>query len=509
METKIISHEGLLFVTPVHACLQKELQFWHSKTKLEPYSFMKDGQLIEGVKRAGMEHSKELLYSLSSDGRSLITHLGLRDRVFHALKEEGIPFSYEHRGISRPKCTISPAIFKGLRPEQREGVIKMLANQGDCCVEFTMATGKTNMIAALIRAFPDQKIIVTSYRETVVRRLLDGLTELLEDTGERIGFYQGSNRDLQRITCSTLALLDEFDPDEIGIVIVDEAHRGAGDQTSQDLLAFKRALKFGFSGTLKKRGDGKQKFLEGILGPIVCQFTDEEAELAGRVTPQRVYVLSVPEGPSLSAQVSDIRRERLGITRNPCRNRLIAETVQKAPADWQGIIFVRTIEHIDWLLENDLKDMGFEKYHAKISTKEKRRIEAGLYSGELKRLIANDALSEGVDTTQLRWLIDANWSSSDVLVSQKGGRNRRLLPGKDYGIIVNFADDWIELALAEQDKELALGAGLPAGESNKKDGFFMKANNRIRQYSDRGWPILRISKPEDIVWIEGSSDTSR
>jgi len=228
---------------------------------------------------------------------------------------------------------------------------------------------------------------------------------------------------------------------------------------------------------------------------------DADAEELGLVTPQRCYILSVPEGPDVPEKVSETKRERLGITRNKVRNRLIREVVDEVPADKQLIIFVRTIEHIEELMKEYLPE-GFEFYHAQIPQKEKNRIEAGLYSGEIKRVVANDSLSEGVDTTMLDYIIDAAWNTSDVSVSQKGGRNRRLREGKKFGILVNFADEWGEILRTARNQDAEFSMVEVAVGDEKVNHYRRRALSRIGRYRARDWPIIEISSPKEIQWVE-------
>ena len=534
MNIEMISNEGLLFIRPPLPELEKELQFWNITPKVGHYEYVnrKTGDTVLGTSRKGYEKKQELLYSLSPDGVWMVTHDGMFRRVADVLNMAGIYTYTHHRVHPLPEFYFDASVVAGLRPEQIQAVIYSLAasgcrqkggavpapGSGGALISSTMATGKTFWIAAMIRAFRDEKIVITTYRKAVVRRLYDGLNEILNPEGIEVGMVTGEVNREKQITVCTFGSLMNFDQDKTRVLIVDEVHRAAGEDISGVLLEFKRAVKFGCSGTIK--GHIRERYLESIFGPIAFSFEDEEAEELDRVSKVKVYALSVPKGPPATAKREDIL-ERHCITRNKVRNRLIRDTAALVPEDMQLIIFVRTIEHIDLLVngvvfESDpehpevpVKDPippylppGYEIYHGQLPPKEKRRIEEGLYSGEIKRLIANDSLSEGVDTTKLRVMIDANWWSSDCSVSQKGGRNRRKDEGKYLGIIINFQDEWCDILRKKRLEELRQLGMQPSEEEQKADFLKGKADKRLTQYRKRGWPVLRIDSPDKINFNE-------
>lgn len=141
--------------------------------------------------------------------------------------------------------------------------------------------------------------------------------------------------------------------------------------------------------------------------------------------PLKILVVPVDRGPDLSEIQSPITAERRGIWRNPHRNKLIAQAADKVPPEWQTLVFVRTQEHAEILVENYL-DESFELFHSDLPPDEYTRILEGFESGDILRIVSTDAMGAGVDPSNLRVVIDANWTSSDVKVSQRAGRCRQL-----------------------------------------------------------------------------------
>jgi superfamily II DNA or RNA helicase len=494
--------DGVLKIVPFPEYLKAPLSFHDLVQVMEPFSYRKKGtgEIVTGERRAGYKNETRPLYTELQEIGGAVTHRGLFRRVLSLVgqnQDEAVVECRDHL----PSFTFSPEVVRGLREEQVRVVLKVLSEvgtgqkgwqnnprfvkphpgSGGALIEATMSTGKTHIIGALIRCFPDVKILVVTKKKSVVKRLVDGLSELI--TSEPVGVFFGPKKDPRRITVCSEALLDSFDTSQIGLILYDEVHNASGEVVSNILLQFDRAIKVGLSGTLSSHK--KKKFIESIFGPIVDTITDEEADEKGLVSPIKIYALHVPKGPDVSGH-ADVALERWGITKNVHRNKLIAQVVQLVPPDMQMIVFVRTIDHIEELLEK--LPPGFVAYHGQLSDSERSRIEAGVMSGNIKRLVANDSYSEGVDTTKLRVMVEAGWSINDETVSQRAGRNRRRDAGKNLGVVITFLDDWEIPCQVE---------GM-----SKKNPLKDRALSRIRNYTKRGWPVLKINDPKEIDFSE-------
>jgi len=535
----ITSHRSNLWIEPPVPQLEEELRFWDIRMGMKeltvPDRATGGWQTIQVPD--GYRKSEELLYSIE-DSR-MITHEGLFHRVANVLASYDIPYKYR-RTAPLPQYNLGPHVvapmwsekdkcFLPMRPEQVQAFIRLLAasgcgqkngpaprpGSGGAIADMTMSTGKTFLIAAFIRAFIEHEIVITTYKSAVVRRLYEGLNEALKHDGIKVGMLTGGVKAPERVTVCTDKSLHNFDSDKIRVILYDEVHRAGADEISATLLGFTRAVKFGFSGTIKKQI--RKKLIEAVFGPVAFRFSDEEAEALGRVSKVKVYAMSVPQGPDIGEK-DGMPLERLAIIKNKFRNNLVAEVAAAAPEDMQLIIYCRTIQHMEVLAKDHLPP-GYELYHAQLSPAERLRLEKGIYDGSITRMVSNSSFSEGVDTTKLRLLINADWLSSDTSVSQRGGRNRRNDLGKNMGIIVDFRDEWGELARKnrmEQKKKaradtssLALGGGEfdapdPTLEEKEEppDKLFSKAKKRLAQYSDRSWPIEKVSSVSEINFGE-------
>ena len=510
---EIVSRAGYLFITPVPPGLSEELRFWEVVDVIQPFEFRdrETGEMVSATRRAGYKGQWSDLLSIQLGVGCC--QRGLLRRVVNFLTLSGISFTYRDDNPLMPfhfgPDVVAPfhckdGSFITMRPEQQRALLAILceigcgqegaelgngklppsAGSGGALISATMATGKTLIIAALCRCFPRAKILITSKKKSVVRRLVDGLTEYLKPIAHEIGEYHGGKKFERRITVCSEALLDSFDTSQVHVLIHDEVHNSSGQKIAVAVTSYVSAAKIGFSGTIERHK--RLKFIEAMYGPIVDTISDAEAEELGRVAKVKVYVLKTHKGPDVSGK-TELALERHGVTNNHRRNQLLAEVCCAIPEDVQTIIFVRTIEHIDLLIEKYLPP-GFVVYHGQLKNKDRERIEKGLCSGEITRLIANDALSEGVDTTHVRVILEWGWSTTDQSVSQRGGRARRKAKGKGIGILVTPSDDW----------EIST----PMEGVTKDNPMLDKRRARVSNYSKRGWEVIKVNDVSEIDFNE-------
>ena len=472
----LLSCGGILQISPIVESLKRVLQFRYTYTEEKIDTFRdKNGEQKTIKKRGRIMSQMEPLYSLDEASGVMNTHDGMLHAISDHFTESGIDFQYNRCDPQWPVPIMEKATFKGLHKDQRDATIRLLLSTGGGMVEGATGSGKTHIIIALIRAYKDKRVLIMTKSSAVVRGLHKKLNDELKDDNIQVGIIQGANRDIKRINVATNRMVHIIQPEDVDVLIVDECHTVAGNSSSEAVLGFRYAAKYGLSATINKRFDGKEKFLEGIFGPIVYQLTDQEAQDLGRVAPIRAYFMSVPEGPSVDNIKSEDASKRHGIWFNSSRNRLIGQIVDRAPENHQLLVFVETIQHLDNLMAGPLKDKGFEVCHGDLPNAKRLAIEKDFTSGKSLRLISTDCLSTGVDPKNLRIMIDASAVLGDSAMVQKRGRLRRLALGKTHGVLIQFADEWSEK-------------------------FGRRASKRMAEHKDRGDIVIEKSTLDDLVF---------
>lgn len=500
----LTTRNGLLYISPPIEQFKNLLTFELKRNEQKFVERFIDGEVKQIPTGFQFTVTEQKLYWETPDRETIVTYHNLIHRVADFCQQCGWPINVIHQSeYAQPR--INANTVRGLRPEQVRAFCKMVATRGGAMLNATMSTGKTHVLAAIIRAYLHVgQIVITTYKDAVVWRLVDGLNEELAADGIEVSVMTGKKRiQKSHVLVCTTGMIEHLDVERVDVILFDEVHRAAGDRTGQILAHFLKAVKYGLSGTIKKRLDGKELYLEALFGPIADEISDEEAESLDRVAKVRVFALSVPRGPDVRDIKAQHKLEEKAITLNPARNDLIRQVVQLAPVDQQLMIFVRTRDHITELTTKYIH--GFEIYHADIAESEKRRIRAGIEDGTILRIISTDCLEEGVDTTELSVLIDANWTTSDRSVSQKGGRNRRKREGKRYGVIVAFQDEWCDNLRKDTIARLENMNLAVEDTLRKTDRLKQRANTRLSHYRDRNWPVERIDQPSEIEFDLGQA----
>jgi superfamily II DNA or RNA helicase len=221
---------------------------------------------------------------------------------------------------------------------------------------------------------------------------------------------------------------------------------------------YRKSRNFGFSATPYSRMDGAHARLEALFGPCLFELSYPEAVSMGLVVPIRVRWLPVRLDHNPASGKSGVPKKRWGIWRNEARNQMLAEAARSYADDQQTLILVETVEHLVhlWqhlkdfaLMYGDMKPLEYESYvksrmlphdFIHMNPERRRSMRDAFERGELKKVIATDVWSTGVDFAQLAVLIRADERDSEILDQQGPGRVSRIYAGKEYGEVVDCID---------------------------------------------------------------------
>jgi len=462
---------GLTIRMPPDEEAKSLLSFIHgSKPKvIKRFYSKKEKRVVEYLVDGSVAFDNMPLYYIDDKSGFIVTYPGMKQRLLDFYESMGDAVTITGDTLYVPPST-DDSIYEGLYPYQVEAARAMLeSGPPGCMLSAATSAGKTHIIAALARAYAGHNGLIVTNRSAVAKRLYDDLVGLCP--GNNIGIYVSDKKSKGDTMIITSATLKNFNPDNVKFLIYDECHGASGDARSQDIMRFRWAMKYGLSATIENKFTGMHNYLEAIFGKIVHTISDDFVEDLGRVSPLDVYAMKVNNGHTPEDGTQELTMEKHGIWYNRTRNKIIKDVCDLAPEDKQLLVFVRTNFHMDHLVELYLPE--FQKYHAKLSTKEKKRMLEGFNSGEIKRIISTDSLAEGVDPKALFITINAHWGQSETSVLQKAGRNRRLAHGKDRGIVIDFMDSW-------------------------HPRYASKAKSRISKYISRGYNVMEDTTPDKI-----------
>jgi superfamily II DNA or RNA helicase len=345
------------------------------------------------------------------------------------------------------------------RPRQEE-CLQRIAKAPCGIIKAITGFGKSTLIGAAALLFPDAKIHVVTKSVDVAERIVKSLKRFIP----KVGMVGDGCKQWERVTVITAGSLAHSDGDA-DFLFCDEVHQLATLNFSTSLAQrYRYSRNFGLSATPYSRMDNAHAVLEPLFGPMIFELNYQEAVELGLVVPIRVSWLPIRMAfnPAERAKTR-VARKRYGIWTNRDRNTMIAEAVRAYPDTHQILILVETIEHAVYLgsllpeftlVYSSMFPSDCEKYKKRgllpagykpLNDYQKNQLRSQFESGELKRVIATDVWSTGVDFEQLSVLVRADDRDSDIMDVQGPGRVSRLYTApdgtkKEFGEVIDCMD---------------------------------------------------------------------
>ena len=314
--------------------------------------------------------------------------------------------------------------------------------------------GKTTMIILLALLYPHAKIDIVVRSTNIMSRIMRSLLKVFPSVGQI-----GDGRDDRgRITLVSADSLHKVDGDA-DFVLLDEVHALMNDRYSAMLgERYVFAIPFGFSATPYARMDGCSARVHGFCGPMIFHMSYQEGVTLGLVVQIDVDWLRVTMDYDPCGNYREVDKKRFGIWRNEHRNRMYAEAVRQVPDDEQVLMLVESVEHAVYLGQylpefvlcyGSMKSADCQKYqklgllpesYEPMQRRQLIAIQEDFEKGRLKKAIATDVWSTGVDFEQLSVLARCDDRDSDVLDAQGPGRASRVYAGKSGARVIDGID---------------------------------------------------------------------
>jgi superfamily II DNA or RNA helicase len=376
---------------------------------------------------------------------------GYLARMVNRLRKLGCPATLLDSSPvrKRPNCYVPQ--WDNLR-----GRVEFRARQEECLntiarapcgiIKAVTGFGKTTMIGAAALLFPEAKIDVVTKSVDVAERIVRSLRRLLP----KVGMIGDGWKQRERVTVITAGSLQHADGDA-DFMFADEVHQLATINFSTTLAGrYRNSRNFGMSATPYARMDNAHAVLEPLFGPMVFELTYQQAVELGLVVPVRVSWLPMRLRSNPAERYKHrVARKRAGIWTNQERNGIIADAVRQYPESQQILILVETIEHAVYLGSllpefslvyanmapydcSDYKKKGLlPQDYRPLMDVQKHDMRTQFEQGTLKRVIATDVWSTGVDFEQLSVLVRADDRDSDIVDVQGPGRVSRIYTAPD------------------------------------------------------------------------------
>ena len=464
------------------------------------------------------------IYLGSDEGKYIVLPRGLREDILKKFDNAGISYKIEDKRTQGRELNIS---FKGeLRESQIPAVETMLENETGILHAAT-AFGKTVVCCDMIARRGISTLILVD-RADLMNQWIKRLDEFLDideelpeyqtKTGRTrkrkslIGNLQGAHDTLTGIVdvamIRSLKKKDGFHPmlKEYAQVYFDECHHAASESAIEVLQEINAKYVYGVTAT-PKRGDGKEKINEFLLGPIRYRFTAkdraEEQNIDHLVYPRFTrtvkphHLSKTPYGNDAYELIrnNDIRDEQI--------IRDVADCVQ---AGRTPVVLTKYVDHANKLSERlkTCADRLILLTGANGTKARRAQVEELNRVDDSESLIlvgTGSLLGEGFDFPRLDTLFMATPVSGENVVEQYVGRLNRDYDGKENVIVYDYVDSHIpkfdKMYAARLKAYKKIGYELCVN----MDGEKQKANAiyDIENYAETYWKDLEEANSAVVV----------
>ncbi len=327
------------------------------------------------------------------------------------------------------------------RDFQENCVDTMKTYEGNAAL-IVMATGlgKTVTFCEFIRYCVEQndwRCLILSHREELVAaplKYLDGIACGVELATQHANHEPVISASIQSI----VGRLDDYNPREIDVIIVDEAQHAVAPTYQKVLRYFPNAVIFGFTAT-PKRGDGlglnaifddiifDRNLKWGIENGYLCPLKCKQAKLKYKL--EEVKVLQETGDFSEADLANAMSGTALGV----------AEIYQKH-ACGQTIIFAASVNEAQEITDAINKANGKTIARCILATTKKRgRLLAAYQNGFINVLVNFAVLTEGTDLPCTETILIAKpvAHTNPAAYAQMVGRGLRLYEGKEHCLVID------------------------------------------------------------------------
>jgi len=486
--------------------LHKKLRYWKRSV----------GAWVPGAGRSIERDLVELYTSgktVLPDGRcvsQLSTLPGFAWRIMEWFRQSGIDFSVVDLRTRMPEIRWD-RVMQGLRPYQMEIVYKALMSCGGIIAAST-GSGKTRMAAALIKAFDPNDManrqtptfVMTCTDKDIARKNWQDLRAYFPDRSVGL-IMSGVSRPSQDIQVVTTDSLHRVDPNDIGVMIVDEVHTVATEARAAKILAASKAAKWGLSATPDGRFDGGDLLTEGLVGPVICEFTYRDGVAAGALVPITVYWVEMPEPECGLRQFAALKTRdacyRRAVTLSRQQNGMAVEILKRIPTEMQSLCIMQQTAQMNEIVgmypgiryvhaktrDSELSDAGQNNLLG-ISPSERKKIYDGMASGEIRKVLSTMVFKQGVNFPDLQVIVCPGGGGSDIAAGQIPGRGSRKIDGKDHAYMIDFWHPW-DVRLDSKGKA--------------RSGFVLHDDEKRRaKYHELGFEQIQVQSLSEVPFLK-------
>ena len=314
-------------------------------------------------------------------------------------------------------------------------LISKALNEKRCVIKSPTGSGKTLVLAGLIKALKGKRILVLFNSKSVLEQTYRYLTQphpngvgFPDLYGISIGVAYGEGFEYGDVMLTSVFSLEKIigTPHENAeVLMIDEVHEFCtGKLTSGAISAFPLAqYRFGLTAT--PPSDKIKKYtLEGAVGPTISEATSESLIEEGQLAKPIIHLTNVEIPDDLEIDdMNYIAVYEKYIIDNEVRNTHIVDTCKNAPKGSKILVLVQRLDHAELL--NDLIPDSMLLQGKDNITKRFDVIKQFIESKKTSVLIGTRILQTGVNIPEISHFINARGLKSEIPTIQALGRAMR------------------------------------------------------------------------------------
>lgn len=360
----------------------------------------------------------------------------------------------------QPGNDISNDMLQGITlRDYQVTAIKQLLRGGRGIAKMATNSGKTAVIAGLIKAYENFHSVVLLHRKELLHQTRERLAARLGVSVGDIGAVGDGMFLKHRVTVAMVQTLYNRRKDIPQVfagnflVLVDECHHVSSNQMMDVLFAIPGPIRIGFSGTpLVNRRLADLKLI-AATGPVVVDISNKELISSGVSATPDVTIHTVYDDDADLFELDYAKAYAKAIVNNDERNAIISNIAHVAAGGY-GIVLVLVtrIAHGN-ILSNMIPGSIF--VHGSCSVEERREALDNMRRDDFTGVvIASQIFDEGVDVPCVDTVVLAGGGKSQVKLLQRIGRGLRAKKGRNVVVVHDFLDDTNKYLLNHSERRI-------------------------------------------------------
>lgn len=336
-----------------------------------------------------------------------------------------------------------------MRPYQEgavQGAFRAWEDNASTLIVLPTGLGKTVVFSEIIRRHIVTKgtgVMVLAHREELIFQAADKIAKVTGITG---GIEMGENHasgwfgseppyvvSTVQTQCSGGdggGRMTKFDPDNIGLVVIDEAHHATSASYRRVINYYRQNAYCKVLGVTATPDRADEEALGKVFDSVAYDYQIMDAIKQGWLVPvqQQMVTVGSLDFSGIKTTAGDLNQGELAEVMEAERNlQGIAEPTVQICGEKRAIVFAATVKQAERLSEilNRYKPDRSAWICGKTDKIERRRILADFKDGKLQFVVNVGVLTEGFDDSGVEMVVMARPTKSRALYAQMAGRGTR------------------------------------------------------------------------------------